>query len=209
MRIGSCLHPHLPRCVAALGAAAATVAVCVGLVFAAPANEDSGIGPPPPLPPGQAPPLPKAGPPGGAALTRSGRLSHGADQHRSSRPASPLTPATVALGEKLFFDSRLSGDGTVACATCHDPARAFTDGRPGLGRHPRPRRSAQRANHLERALQQDAVLGRPGRYARATGGAADHESLRDGLGQRSAMPSPKSPATRTTRSNSCRPSAVA
>src|SRR6202040_3393872 len=44
-------------------------------------------------------------------------------------PASPLTPATVALGEKLFFDSRLSGDGTVACATCHDPARAFTDGR--------------------------------------------------------------------------------
>jgi cytochrome c peroxidase len=45
-------------------------------------------------------------------------------------PASPLTPATVALGVKLFFDSRLSGDGTVACATCHDPARAFTDGRP-------------------------------------------------------------------------------
>jgi cytochrome c peroxidase len=34
------------------------------------------------------------------------------------------------LGEKLFFDGRLSGDGTVACATCHDPARAFTDGRP-------------------------------------------------------------------------------
>src|SRR5579863_8588410 len=33
-------------------------------------------------------------------------------------------------GEKLFFESRLSGNGTVACATCHDPARAFTDGRP-------------------------------------------------------------------------------
>jgi hypothetical protein len=30
---------------------------------------------------------------------------------------------------KLFFDGRLSADGTVACATCHDPARAFTDGR--------------------------------------------------------------------------------
>lgn len=45
-------------------------------------------------------------------------------------PASPLTPAIVALGQKLFFDSRLSGDGTVACASCHDPARAFTDGRP-------------------------------------------------------------------------------
>ena len=36
----------------------------------------------------------------------------------------------VALGEKLFFDGRLSVDGTVACSTCHDPARAFTDGRP-------------------------------------------------------------------------------
>src|SRR5205085_11354761 len=35
-----------------------------------------------------------------------------------------------ALGQKLFFDGRLSADGTVACATCHDPARAFTDGRP-------------------------------------------------------------------------------
>src|SRR5262249_46318351 len=33
-------------------------------------------------------------------------------------------------GRKLFFDGRLSADGTVACATCHDPARAFTDGRP-------------------------------------------------------------------------------
>src|SRR5882724_6642242 len=31
---------------------------------------------------------------------------------------------------KLFFDGRLSADGTVACSTCHDPVRAFTDGRP-------------------------------------------------------------------------------
>jgi cytochrome c peroxidase len=29
----------------------------------------------------------------------------------------------------LFFDGRLSIDGTVACSTCHDPALAFTDGR--------------------------------------------------------------------------------
>jgi len=50
----------------------------------------------------------------------------------------PLTPEKVALGEKLFFDSRLSADGTVACATCHDAARAFTDGRPvSIGIHGR------------------------------------------------------------------------
>ena len=41
----------------------------------------------------------------------------------------PMTPVKVALGRRLFHDSRLSGDGTVACASCHDPARAYTDGR--------------------------------------------------------------------------------
>jgi len=41
-----------------------------------------------------------------------------------------LTPARVALGEKLYFDARLSADGTVACATCHDVSRGFTDQRP-------------------------------------------------------------------------------
>lgn len=33
------------------------------------------------------------------------------------------------LGQALFFDSNLSANRTQACATCHDPARAFTDGR--------------------------------------------------------------------------------
>jgi cytochrome c peroxidase len=34
----------------------------------------------------------------------------------------------AALGHRLFFDPRLSGSGSVSCATCHDPAQAFTDG---------------------------------------------------------------------------------
>jgi cytochrome c peroxidase len=34
------------------------------------------------------------------------------------------------LGQFLFFDSRISGSGKFSCATCHDPARAFTDGKP-------------------------------------------------------------------------------
>lgn len=41
----------------------------------------------------------------------------------------PMTPAKVDLGRHLFYDARLSRDGTVACASCHDQARAFTDGR--------------------------------------------------------------------------------
>jgi cytochrome c peroxidase len=36
--------------------------------------------------------------------------------------------AVVALGRTLFFDTGLSGDGKVACATCHEPERAYTDG---------------------------------------------------------------------------------
>lgn len=39
-------------------------------------------------------------------------------------------PRAAALGQFLFFDTRLSPDGKFACATCHDPARAFTDGEP-------------------------------------------------------------------------------
>src|SRR5256884_2932799 len=45
-------------------------------------------------------------------------------------PDNPQTPEKIALGQQLFFDGRLSADGSVACSTRHDPARAFTDGKP-------------------------------------------------------------------------------
>ncbi|GGR58721.1 methylamine utilization protein [Deinococcus seoulensis] len=41
-------------------------------------------------------------------------------------PSNPTTPGKVALGRQLFFDPILSRDRTVSCASCHDPARAFT-----------------------------------------------------------------------------------
>lgn len=41
----------------------------------------------------------------------------------------PLTAAKVALGRHLFYDTRLSGNGTTSCASCHEQARAFSDGR--------------------------------------------------------------------------------
>jgi len=44
-------------------------------------------------------------------------------------PDSPVTPERVALGRRLYFDKRLSSDGTVSCATCHDPAKGFADGK--------------------------------------------------------------------------------
>ena len=44
-------------------------------------------------------------------------------------PDNPVTPEKVALGRKLYYDKRLSKDGTVSCATCHDPAKGFADGK--------------------------------------------------------------------------------
>ena len=54
----------------------------------------------------------------------------------------PMTVAKVNLGRFLFHDTRLSGNGTFACASCHRPELAFTDGlRRSLGstgeEHPR------------------------------------------------------------------------
>jgi cytochrome c peroxidase len=124
------------RTAASLTTFAVALSVCFCPTLSAPAEgEDIDVGVSPTLPPGGAPPLPKAGP-----------LAHPRSQDQVGLPAaltksviplgSPLTPAVISPGAKLFFDGRLSGDGTVACATCHDPARAFTDGRPvsaGIG----------------------------------------------------------------------------
>jgi len=99
------------------------------LLAASVATESVSVGPPPALAPGQAPPLPNQG--ALAEPRSSDQVGFPAALTASViPPASTPTPGRVALGEKLFFDIRLSGDGTVACTTCHDPARAFTDGRP-------------------------------------------------------------------------------
>jgi cytochrome c peroxidase len=48
----------------------------------------------------------------------------------------PYSAAKVELGRFLYFDKRLSSDGTVACASCHAPDKGFTDGSPfstGIG----------------------------------------------------------------------------
>jgi cytochrome c peroxidase len=44
------------------------------------------------------------------------------------------TEARITLGKALFFDPRLSGDGSISCATCHNPAMGWSDGLPvGVG----------------------------------------------------------------------------
>jgi cytochrome c peroxidase len=77
----------------------------------------------------ETPPIPEAGP-----LARPKSLQQvGAPvdaTHAAIPPDNPQTPEKIALGQRLFFDGRLSADGSVACSTCHDPARAFSDGKP-------------------------------------------------------------------------------
>ena len=51
----------------------------------------------------------------------------------------PLTKEKTALGRSLFFDKRLSREGRRNCASCHDPAKGFSDGSmTALGRNGRP-----------------------------------------------------------------------
>src|SRR5690348_17971294 len=42
----------------------------------------------------------------------------------------PYSADKAELGRLLFYDKRLSKDETIACASCHSPERAFTDGAP-------------------------------------------------------------------------------
>ncbi len=43
--------------------------------------------------------------------------------------SNPMSSAKVAVGRRLFYDVRLSGNGTQSCSSCHRPELAFTDGK--------------------------------------------------------------------------------
>ncbi len=61
----------------------------------------------------------------------------------------PTTPAKVELGRRLFYDARLSRDGSMSCASCHRQELAFTDGRatsPGVTGQRTHRNSMSLAN---------------------------------------------------------------
>lgn len=84
----------------------------------------------------------------------------------------PMSEAKVALGRRLFFDVRLSGNEKQSCGSCHDPAKAFTEGRAtSLGStgeaHPRGAMSLANvgyaaaltwANPILLTLEQQAVI---------------------------------------------------
>jgi cytochrome c peroxidase len=46
------------------------------------------------------------------------------------RDDNPMSAKKIELGRQLYFDTRLSKDGTISCATCHAPEKGFSDARP-------------------------------------------------------------------------------
>ena len=68
----------------------------------------------------------------------------------------PLSRARIELGRKLYFDPRLSKDGTVSCATCHDPDKGFSEAKEtstGIGGQVGTRNSPTVMNRLFSAEQ--------------------------------------------------------
>jgi cytochrome c peroxidase len=53
----------------------------------------------------------------------------GLDLYMPVSTSNPITREKITLGRRLFFDRRLSRDGSLSCSSCHDPKRSFSDGR--------------------------------------------------------------------------------
>lgn len=62
----------------------------------------------------------------GHASLKEWRLPKAPPYPKGNRP----TKARIKLGKMLFFDPRLSGDGNMSCATCHNPVMGWSDGLP-------------------------------------------------------------------------------
>ncbi|MFH2048902.1 MAG: cytochrome c peroxidase [bacterium] len=71
-------------------------------------------------------------------------------------PDNPQTSDKILLGKKLYFDTRLSKDNTISCATCHDPAKGWSDAGPtskGINNQLGGRRSPPVSNAAYNHLQ--------------------------------------------------------
>lgn len=100
---------------------------------------------------GVPPPAPRREPPVDAVFRRNEwdmirdmRLALGGAPPADPTNAVADSAAAAALGKALFFDASLSANGAVSCASCHDPTKQLTDGRPtalgmGVGKRKTPR----------------------------------------------------------------------
>lgn len=67
----------------------------------------------------------------GGTILRGHAAAQSAHPPLAQLPAAgPVNRDLAELGRHLFFDSRLSGDWALSCASCHDPAKGWADGEP-------------------------------------------------------------------------------
>jgi len=84
------------------------------------------------------PPAPAESADSASELLAEARQNFGVLPKDMSTAEFPITPERVELGRKLFFEARVSADGTVSCSRCHLPALYGTDGlAKALGAHDR------------------------------------------------------------------------
>ena len=91
----------------------------------------------------------------------------------------PPTAAKISLGKQLYFDKRLSRDSTISCASCHDPAKGYSNGAQfatGVGGKKGGRNSPTVINA---AYYRFPVLGRSGAEPRGAGVGPDSEPDRN------------------------------
>ncbi len=94
-------------------------------------------------------------------ITQSGGLGLGPQKLGNLPPVAvppdnPQSAQKILLGKQLYFDTRLSKDNTISCATCHDPAKGWSDAGPtstGIGGQKGGRRSPPSANSAYNPLQ--------------------------------------------------------
>jgi len=71
-------------------------------------------------------------------------------------PNNPQSSSKIFLGKQLYFDTRMSKDNTISCASCHDPAMGWSDAGPtstGINGQKGGRRSPPVSNAAYSALQ--------------------------------------------------------
>ena len=114
----------------------------------------------------------------------------------------PMSPAKVELGRHLFYDTRLSADGTFSCGTCHEQRLAFTDGKPrAVGHsgqiHPRSAMALANvaylpvltwANPTVRRLEAQALVPMFGDRPRGAGTHGHRARAAGPAGRRAALP---------------------
>lgn len=95
------------------------------------------------------------------AITIVNVQSHGPQRLGNLPPVvvpadNPQSSLKILLGKQLYFDTRLSKDNTISCASCHDPARGWSDAGPtstGINGHKGGRRSPPVSNAAYAPLQ--------------------------------------------------------